>query len=69
MSEKLNWRRCDSDPPPLDVEVMTKIDDADGCRNEQTLLLHRRSPESMPMWWTPDMSMYVYYTPTHWAYI
>lgn len=20
------------------------------------------------LWWLPDMSMYVYYTPTHWKY-
>ncbi|MDP9651674.1 hypothetical protein [Paraburkholderia caledonica] len=45
---------------PHDVEVMTKIDDAAGVRNEQTL--KRRGG----LWWFPDDSMYVYYMPTHW---
>lgn len=40
--------------------VLTKIDDADGCRNEQPL--KRRGP----LWFKPDGSMYVYYSPTHW---
>jgi hypothetical protein len=51
---------------PLGIEVMTKIDDAHGCRNEQPLVQKQRTPETRPMWWTPDGSMYVYYTPTHW---
>jgi hypothetical protein len=38
---------------------MTKIDDADGCRNEA--MLRRRGN----LWWTPDGEMYVYYRPTH----
>jgi len=63
----LDWKRCSDEQAPLDVEVMTKIDDALGCRNEQTLTLHRRSPEGRPIWFLPDLSMYVYYTPTHWA--
>jgi hypothetical protein len=46
--------------PPLDTPVMTKIDDANGVRNEQTLLLYRN------LWWFKDKSMYVYYEPTHW---
>lgn len=45
---------------PEDAEVMTKIDDEDGVRNEQTL--RKRGN----LWWYPDGSMYVYYTPTHW---
>lgn len=64
-----DWKRCSDQLPPLDLEVMTKIDDANGCRNEQTLKLYQRSPETRPMWFFPDMSMYVYYTPTHWAYV
>lgn len=39
--------------------VMTKIDDAEGVRNEGTL--KRRDN----LWWTPDGEMYVYYRPTH----
>ena len=46
---------------PEGVEVMTKIDDEYGCRNEQPL---RRQKN---LWWFPDGSMYVYYRPTHWA--
>jgi hypothetical protein len=45
---------------PEGVVVMTKIDDERGCRNEQTLKRQGR------LWWTPDGSMYVHYTPTHW---
>lgn len=46
--------------PPDNEVVMTKIDDASGCRNEQLLKRQGR------LWFTPDGSMYVYYTPTHW---
>jgi hypothetical protein len=63
-----DWKRC-TDSPPLDTDVMTKIDDHNGCRNQQLLRLHQPTPESRPMWFPPDMSMYVYYTPTHWAYV
>ncbi len=45
---------------PEGVEVMTKIDDKDGVRNVQPLTRQRN------LWFYPDMSMYVYYTPTHW---
>ena len=44
---------------PEGVAVMTKIDDARGCRNEGAL--RRRGH----LWWTTDGEMYVYYTPTH----
>ncbi len=47
---------------PEGVEVETKIDDADGCRNVQTLIRQGN------LWWTSDMKMYVYYRPTHWRY-
>ena len=40
---------------------MTKIDDHDGCRNVQKLIKHKTG-----RWFLSDMSMYVYYTPTHW---
>jgi hypothetical protein len=40
--------------------VMTKIDDANGLRNESTL---KRQGN---LWFVPDGSMYVYYRPTHW---
>lgn len=46
---------------PENVPVRTKIDDGKGVRNEQPLLRCGR------LWFFPDRSMYVYYTPTHWA--
>ena len=54
------WIRTEIQLPPDGVECETKIDDADGCRNEQTLKRKGR------LWFFPDMSMYVYYVPTHW---
>jgi hypothetical protein len=46
---------------PVDgVVVWTKIDDANGLRNEQKLKRRNR------LWYFPDDSMYVYYSPTHW---
>ena len=41
--------------------VLTKIHDRDGERNIQKLMRCRY------LWWLEDRSMYVYYTPTHWA--
>lgn len=54
------WVECGKLLPPDGQVVMTKIDDANGCRNEQEL---KRSGR---LWFLPDDSMYVYYTPTHW---
>lgn len=45
---------------PEGVVVNTKIDDGRGVRNEQELVRRGR------LWFFPDFSMYVYYTPTHW---
>ena len=53
---------------PLGVEVETKIEDARGEGNVQSLTAIQRTPESRVMWFFPDMSMYVYYTPTHWRH-
>lgn len=47
-----------SEAPEGEV-VETKIDDGKGVRNVGTL--KRRGN----LWWFPDGSMYVYYTPTH----
>ena len=55
-----DWKLISADPPPDGMAVMTKIDNADGCRNEQPLVRQGR------LWFFTDMSMYVYYTPTHW---
>jgi hypothetical protein len=54
------WVECVNLLPPEGDVVMTKVDDAEGCCNEQEL---KRSGR---LWFFPDGSMYVYYTPTHW---
>ena len=46
--------------PPEGQKVATKIDDARGCRNEAVLVRQGN------LWFFSDMSMYVYYRPTHW---
>jgi hypothetical protein len=53
-----DWQPIETAPEGMAVE--TKIDDADGPRNEATLLRSGR------LWFMPDRSMYVYYAPTHW---
>lgn len=59
------WHPIES--APEDVEIMTKIDDERGERNVQSLVKRTRIPgETRPLFWFPDLSMYVYYTPTHW---
>lgn len=45
---------------PEGVAVDTRIDTGGHVRNEQVLI--RRGG----LWFLPDMSMYVYYQPTHW---
>jgi hypothetical protein len=57
---KENWISINSALPDDGEIVETKIDDHRGCRNEQQL---KRQGN---LWFTPDCSMYVYYTPTHW---
>lgn len=56
------WTRTIDRLPPDGVIVDTKIDDANGVRNEQKL---KRSGN---LWFFTDGSMYVYYTPTHWHF-
>jgi hypothetical protein len=53
------WR--DIVTAPEGVTLLTKIDDENGCRNEQRLKRKGR------LWWTSDGKMYVYYTRTHWV--
>jgi hypothetical protein len=55
------WIPCDERLPERDQVVLTKIDDAKGCRNEQPL---KRGPGKL--WFFADGSMYVYYQPSHW---
>jgi hypothetical protein len=54
-----DWKLITDTAPMDDVEVMTKIDDGH-ARNETSLVRQGR------LWFFPDRSMYVYYTPTHW---
>jgi hypothetical protein len=54
------WISVNEILPKNGVVVRTKIHDAKGERNDQTL---KRSGN---LWFYPDGSMYVYYTPTHW---
>jgi hypothetical protein len=51
--------------PTPGVVVATKIDDSKGLRNECPLKWVT-TPRG-GLWFFPDASMYVYYTPTHWA--
>lgn len=56
------WIICADRLPPEREVVNTKIDDEKGERNEARLFRLGR------LWFFPDGSMYVYYTPTHWRY-
>ncbi len=49
--------------PPEGIPIMTKIDDKNGSRNE-TILVFKGN-----LFWFRDMSMYIYYTPTHWRFL
>lgn len=54
------WTYCGDALPPPDTDVETKIDDGKGVRNVCALRRHSN------LWWFTDMSMYIYYSPTHW---
>lgn len=55
-----SWNRVSVHPPAPGIPVETKIHDEQGERNHQVLVPKGR------LWFLPDMSVYVYYTPTHW---
>lgn len=59
----MDWIKCSEHLPAPGIVVDTKIDDANGVRNEQQLKL--QTPNGR-LWFFPDGSMYVYYIPTHW---
>ena len=61
MSENRYWERTDNKLPPEGIIVDTRICDIGGARNEQPL------KRQGGLWFFPDDSMYVYYTPTHWS--
>lgn len=56
----MEWISVKDKLPDEGVTVDTKISNDAGERNEQPL---KRSGN---LWFFPDDSMYVYYTPTHW---
>ena len=58
--EVTNWISTTQSLPETGVVVDTKIDNEKGCRNETKLMRQGN------LWFFPDGSMYVYYTPTHW---
>lgn len=58
-----DWKSLSEQTPPDGLIVDTKIDDSNGVRNQQYL------KKKGYLWWLPDDSMYVYYTPTHWRVI
>jgi hypothetical protein len=63
MGNEQAWIRVIDSIPGDNQVVETKIDDDNGCRNEQKLMRQGR------LWFLSDESMYVYYTPTHWRKI
>lgn len=58
--EVIEWISTTQMLPNPGVVVHTKIEDEKGTRNEQEL------KRINSLWFYPDGSMYVYYTPTHW---
>ena len=54
------WHDLKSEAAPHDIPLDTKIHDQHGVRNEAQLV-HKGQ-----LWFLPDLSMYVYYKPTHW---
>lgn len=54
------WVSVEDKLPDEDLVVRTKIHDLDGERNDQELKRYGR------LWFFPDGSTHVYYTPTHW---
>ena len=57
---RIEWVSVKERLPEENEVVNTKIDDGKGIRNEK--LLKRKGK----LWFLPDGSMYMYYTPTHW---
>lgn len=58
----IEWNETIKTLPIEGKIVETKIEDDTGERNIQTLIYKNN------LWFLTDMSMYVYYTPTHWRY-
>lgn len=62
----MGWINCKEKMPEAGVIVQTKIDDGFGVRNVRDLILYQKDSLSRKLWFISDMSMYVYYSPTHW---
>ena len=60
----MKWFKISELPPPKGKVINTKIEENGVSRNEQKLKLGTDNG----LWWFPDGSMYVYYSPTHWSY-
>jgi hypothetical protein len=60
MSKTKTWISIKDELPPNGQIVHTRIDDGKGIRNKAELVRDNN------LWFFPDYSMYVYYTPTHW---
>ena len=58
-----HWININNLLPKEGTLVATKIEDRLGTRNIARLIRKGN------LWFVPDMSMYVYYTPTHWQSI
>lgn len=58
----MDWIETSQQLPPEYQIVETKIDDGKFIRNNAKLYRYKN------LWFLPDRSMYVYYTPTHWRY-
>jgi hypothetical protein len=58
----MKWISIHTQLPPENWIVKTKIQDSEGERNIQELKRVKN------LWFVPDGSTYVYYTPTHWLY-
>lgn len=54
------WINCLNKLPDENIVVDTIIKDHNGERN------HAKLKRQKNLWFFPDGSMYVYYTPTHW---
>lgn len=57
------WIKVAEKNPPEGIAVKTKIHDNKYERNVAILIFCNN------LWCLSDMSMYVYYQPTHWKYI
>lgn len=58
----MNWTSVKFIQPPNEIFVYTKISDSQGERNFQKMKRKNN------LWFCED-GTYVYYIPTHWAYI